>query len=157
MRLMSRALEELVKRPASMKQFTPMRAHLLRASVAREHNDLAKASECFRDARDAVADAPDAFRTKLEIDIRELSCRLDNPHDPELMELLTKIRDRYFVKIPEIEEVVREELVNCGCEHLLEHLTTATASAGIQQGLWTPDSDQPATGSTGKLWVPGQD
>ena len=153
--LLEKAIEELVSRPAAVEKFTPMRAHLLRATVARDKNDLQLASECFAAARDSVNDEPDAFRTKLEIDIRELSCRLDDPEDTELPELLSTIRDRYFKKIPEIEDVIREELANSGCMHLLDQLETAgVTSSGT---LWTPDSDKPAAESAGKLWVPGQD
>ena len=86
------------------------------------------------------SDNQDAFRTKLELDIRELSFRLDDPTDPELPALLTSIRERYFVKIPEIEEVIREELVNSGCTHLLDQLQPATAGAG--GGLWTPEKEE---------------
>lgn len=157
LRLLEQAVEELVKRPEALEKFTPMRAHLLRATVAREKNDLELASKCFEDARTAVGDDPDAFRTKLEIDIRELSCRLDNPQDPELPELLSAIRDRYFLKIPEIEEVIREELTSSGCTHLLNQLETAPAGAAQKEGLWTPDSKEPAAESGSKLWVPGQD
>ncbi len=135
--LLERATDELVKRPDALVAFTPMRAHLLRASVAREKNNLELASECFAAAHDAVEDQPDAFRTKLELDIRELSCRLDNPHDADLPKLLSAIRERYFVKIPEIEDVIREELSNSGCTHLLEQLETAGAGAG-------------------KIYIPGQ-
>ncbi|MEQ9410553.1 MAG: tetratricopeptide repeat protein [Fuerstiella sp.] len=153
--LLERAIEELVKRPEALERFSPMRAHLLRATIAREKDELKRASQCFADARDAVEDDAEAFRTRLELDIRELSCRLDNPEDPELPELLATIRDRYFVKIPEIEEVIREELVSSGCEHLLDQLEPSAAGAS-GQGLWTPGADKPA-GEASKLWVPGQD
>lgn len=154
-RLLKNATDELVNRPAALKEFNPMRAHLLRATIAREKNEFQLASECFEAARNAVEDDVDAFRTRLELDIRELSCRLDDPEDPELVDLLNRIRDRYFVKIPEIEEVIREELINSGCRHLLEHL--AVEPAGAEKGsLWTPGADKPAEGES-KLWVPGQD
>ena len=152
--LIERAVAELIKRPTALERFTPMRAHMLRATVAREKNDLSMASECFADARSSVADNQDAFRTKLELDIRELSFRLDDPADPELPALLTSIRERYFVKIPEIEEVIREELVNSGCTHLLDQLQPAATGAG--GGLWTPEKEEKAASSE-KLWVPGQD
>ena len=151
LRLLERAVEELVKRPAALEQFTPMRGHLLRATVAREKNDMQTASACFEAARNAIADDPDAFRTRLELDIRELSCRLDNPQDEELPRLLEGIRDRYFVKIPEIEDVIREELQNSGCEHLLDELAPVASS---QDGLWTPDGESSGEGG-GKLWMPG--
>lgn len=122
LRLLERAVNELVKRPEALKKFSPLRGHLLRATVAREKNELDLASQCFEDARNAIGDDPDAFRTRLELDIRELSCRLDNPQDKELPNLLTAIRERYFVKIPEIEDVIREELASSGCSHLLDQL-----------------------------------
>lgn len=153
--LLEQAIEELISRPEALKKFPAMRAHLLRASVARENNDLALASQCFADARESVDDDPDAFRTKLELDIRELSCRLDDPSDPELSKLLASLRDRYFLKIPEIEDVIREELANSGCSHLLDELEAAPAGAG-KGGVWTPSADKP-TGEASKLWVPGQD
>ncbi|APZ94820.1 tetratricopeptide repeat protein [Fuerstiella marisgermanici] len=153
--LLEQAIEELIGRPEALDKFPAMRAHLLRASVARENNDLALASQCFADAREAVEDAPDAFRTKLELDIRELSCRLDDPSDPELSKLLGALRDRYFLKIPEIEDVIREELANSGCSHLLDELEAAPAGAG-EGGVWTPGAEKPA-GEASKLWVPGQD
>ena len=152
--LLENATEELAKRPQALQEFTPMRAHLLRANVAREQNDLKRASECFAAAHDAVEEHADAFRTKLELDIRELSCRLDDPHDPELPKLLSAIRDRYFKKIPEIEDVIRDELANSGCTHLLDQLQSAAADA--KSGLWTPGSDEPQANS-GKLYIPGQD
>jgi hypothetical protein len=152
--LIERAVSELIRRPTALERFTPMRAHMLRATVAREKNDLNMASECFDDARRSVADNQDAFRTKLELDIRELSFRLDDPTDPELPALLTSIRERYFVKIPEIEEVIREELINSGCTHLLDQLQSA--AAGADGGLWTPEKEEKAASSE-KLWIPGQD
>lgn len=155
LRLLERAVEELVKRPDALEQFTPMRGHLLRATVAREKNELKRASDCFEDARNAIGEDPDAFRTRLELDIRELSCRLDNPQDDELPKLLSSIRERYFVKIPEIEDVIREELTNSGCTHLLDQL--ASVASGGTDGLWTPDGEKAKPEGSGKLWVPGQD
>lgn len=145
-KLLSPGLEELAKRPAALEKFTPMRAHLLRASVAREYNEYDKASECFEDARVAVQNEEDAFRIRLELDIRELSCRLDEPEDAKLPELLAQLRDRYFTKIPEIEGVIREELMNSNCEHLLDQLSPAVVAASGSE------SDK-----TSKLWLPGQD
>lgn len=152
--LLERATAELIRRPAALQEFSPMRAYLLRANVARERNELHTASAMFAAARDAVGNEPDGFRVRLELDVRELSCRLDDPADPDLPKLLAAIRDRYFIKIPEIETVIRAELANSGCMHLLDELEPATAAA--HSGLWTPGSDKPA-GGAGKLYIPGQD
>ena len=89
----------------------------------------------------------------LELDIRELSCRLDDPEDPILPNLLGQIRDRYFTKIPEIEEVIREELSNSGCPQLLDQLAPAiVTSAGAAASTGAGDD-----GQRSKLWLPGQD
>ncbi len=154
LRLMETGLDALVQRPDALEKFPAMRAHLLRASIARERNNLKLASECFEAAREAVADDNDAFRTRLELDIREFSCRLDDPDDPQLAELLQRIRDRYFVKIPEIESVIREELERAHRADLLPEL--ATVAAGTGGSLWTPDADT-SDSAARKLWVPGQD
>lgn len=157
LRLLESAIDELITRPNALVLFTPMRAHLLRATVAREKNDFKLASECFAAARDAVEGEEDAFRTRLELDIRELSCRLDDPQDAELPQLLAAIRDKYFLKIPEIEEVIREELSGSGCQHLLAQLESAPATKS-SGGIWTPGADKPAdTGEKSKLYIPGQD
>ena len=157
-RLLGKALEVLVQRDAALEEFSPMRAHLLRATTARENNDFDLASECFEQARRSVEDEPDAFRTKLELDIREFSCRLDRPDDPALPELLASLRDHYFVKIPEIEEVIREELISSSCEHLLQVLEATPATPSESGALWTPGQpESPADGEKSKLWVPGQD
>ncbi|MEZ6058858.1 MAG: tetratricopeptide repeat protein [Planctomycetaceae bacterium] len=156
LRLLETALDALVQRPAALEAFPPMRAHLMRASVARERNDLKLASECFAAAREAVTDDGDAFRTKLELDIREFSCRLDDPHDPDLGEILRRLRDRYFVKIPEIEGVILEELMRADRTDLISELSTVASSSGAESGLWTPGSEKRET-SGSKLWVPGRD
>ena len=61
LRLLSAAVDELVRRPDALEQFSPMRAHLLRATVAREQNNLKLASECFAAARESIDDDGDAF------------------------------------------------------------------------------------------------
>lgn len=149
-RLLQTATAELTKRPAALEEFGPVRAFLLQATTAREALDSAQVAKSFNAARDSVEDSPDAFRTKLELNIRELSFRLDDPEDPELPALLKNIRDQYFHKIPEIADVIQEELSHSGCLHLMEHLTDSP------KGLWTPDQVTADASSSSKLWMPGQ-
>lgn len=151
-RLLQTATDELVKRPDALEEFGALRAYLLQATAARESLDSAKVAECFEAARNSIEDSPDAFRTRLELDIRELSFRLDDPKDPELPTLLRNIRDQYFHKIPEIAEVIQEELENSGCLHLMEEI------GGSSTGLWTPEKEAAASsGAGGKIWMPGQE
>ncbi|MCA9083708.1 MAG: tetratricopeptide repeat protein [Planctomycetaceae bacterium] len=154
--LMEQALTQLANRPAAIQRLTPLRTYLMLATLARENNDLERASGYFNEAREAVKDDKDAFRLRLEIDIRELSCRLDNPEDPGVKTLLEEIRDRYFVKIPEIEEVIREELESSGAKHLIP-LLYQKSTHSPKGGVWTPGAQQETASTGGKLWIPGQD
>lgn len=150
-RLLQAATAELTKRPEALEEFGAIRAYLLQATAAREALDSEQVAKCFDAARDSIGDSPDAFRTRLELDIRELSFRLDDPEDPQLPTLLQNIRDQYFHKIPEIADVIREELSNSGCLHLMEDLGDSP------KGLWTPEKESAGAGSSSKLWMPGQD
>lgn len=150
-RLLQAATAELVKRPEALEEFGAIRAYLLQATAARESLDAQQVAECFEAARNSIGDSPDAFRTKLELDIRELSFRLDDPEDPQLPTLLKNIRDQYFHKIPEIAEVIREELANSGCLHLMDSLGDSSG------GLWTPQKEAATSAGSGKLWMPGQE
>ena len=149
--LLQAATAELTKRPAALEEFGAIRAFLLQATAAREALDVEQVAKCFDAARDSIGDAADGFRTRLELDIRELSFRLDNPEDPELPALLVNIKDQYFHKFPEIADVIREELSNSGCLHLMDGLGDAP------KNLWTPEKETAEAAGSSKLWMPGQD
>ena len=149
-------LDELTKRPQGIKDYDARRGWLMRAAIARAEQDYDLAYQCLNRARESAAAAPEAFRHQLELDIRELSYRLDDPADAELITLLHRIRDRYLHKIPEIEGVIREQLQIAGCPHLASELDGGLMSVGVGSSLWTPGADSEPAG-TGKLWMPGQD
>jgi len=147
-------LDAVMERPESLQKFGERRAALARAAIAREDGDYQRAFECFEKAREWVAGEADAFRNLLEIDVRELSCRLDDPTDPGLIDLLHKFRDKYIRKIPEIAEIVRTQLEDSGCSHLAKELDDDAAVST----LVLPDQAGESSGeSAGKLWLPGQD
>jgi len=147
-RLMERALDELISRPEALEVFSPRRAHLLRASIARYDGSKDVLDEAFEAARSTAENDSDAFRVRLELDLKELSFRLDDPDDPRIPQLLQVLSDEYFVKVPEIAEVVREELTRTGCEHLLSEVEP-TVEIAVSPEL----QDKPAS----KLWLPWQD
>ncbi|MCX7388856.1 MAG: hypothetical protein NTX48_19500 [Planctomycetales bacterium] len=149
-------LDELTKRPEGIKEYDARRGWLMRAAIARVEQDYDLAYHSLNRARESAAAAPDAFRHQLELDIRELSYRLDDPTDPELIGLLHRIRDRYLHKIPEIEGVIREQLQIAGCPQLASELDGGLMSVGVGASLWTPGADAEPAG-TGKLWMPGQE
>ena len=149
-------LDELTKRPEGIKEYDARRGWLMRAAIARVEEDYDLAYQCLNRARESAAAGTEAFRHQLELDIRELSYRLDDPADTQLITLLHRIRDRYLHKIPEIEGVIREQLQIAGCPQLAAELEGGLTSVGVGSSLWTPGADtEPA--ATGKLWMPGQE
>lgn len=154
------ALEEVTRRPGAISDFGARRAWLMLSAIARHDMRADDAIELLRKAREASEAGDDAFRNVLEVDVRELTYRLDDPVDSDLIPLLHRFRDRYLHKIPDIEGVISEQLERSGCGHLLSELTgggvMATASAS-STGLWTPgDSTSEPAAAGGGLWLPGQ-
>lgn len=149
-------LDELAKRPEGIREYDARRGWLMRAAIARVEEEYDLAYRCLDQARDAAEKGTEVFRHQLELDIRELSFRLDDPADPDLIKLLHRIRDRYLHKIPDIESVIREQLNLAGCSHLASELDGGLTSVGAGASLWTPGASA-ETESAGKLWIPGQD
>lgn len=149
-------LDELAGRPQGIKEYDARRGWLMRAAIARVEEDYDLAYQCLDHAREAAAAGTEVFRHQLELDIRELSFRLDDPADPELIILLHRIRDRYLHKIPDIESVIREQLNLAGCGHLASELDGGLTAVGAGSSLWTPGAAAESSES-GKLWIPGQE
>lgn len=149
-------LDELLARPGAVQAFGVMRACFMRASIAREERDIDKLTSLMNRARETAAASKDSFRECLEVDIRELAMRIDNPDDPILVELLHRIRDKYLVKLPEVASVIQSQLLNTNCEHLLAELERPVG-VGAGSSIWSPGgsgADAPAEGQS--LWLPGQ-
>ncbi|MCH2200692.1 MAG: tetratricopeptide repeat protein [Fuerstiella sp.] len=146
--LVDQVATELFRRPDAVEQYSPRRAHMMRAMVARLQNRVDDMAECFDAARKATTDDPDHFNSRLELDLKELAFRLEDPEDPGIPHLLHSMRDQYFQKIPEVAEAVRQELMRTGCDQFLPEIETPV--------IVTADH-QTQSQSSGKLWLPGQD
>lgn len=156
--LVRQGLDEIIGRPSAIKEFGARRAYLMRAAIARVEEQAELAFECLEKARQAIEPGTEAFRVHLELDIRELSYRLDDPADSQLKPLLHKFRDRYLHKIPEIEAVIIEQLDHSGCPELASELEGGLAAVTSLSGsLWTPDANPGAAGGGAQLWLPGQE
>lgn len=146
--LLERVVDELFNRPAALEEYSPRRAHMMRALVARFRNQVDRMTESFEAARQAADGGADHFQSRLELDLKELTFRLDDPEDPGIPHLLRSLRDQYFQKVPEIADAVRQELTRSGCEQFLGELDAPMIVTAGQES-------QPQ--SSGKLWLPGQD
>lgn len=151
-------LEEVLRRPSALSEFGSKRAYLMRAAIARIEEQPELTFACLEKVREAIEPGIDSFRDHLELDIRELSYRLDDPSDEQIKPLLHRFRDRYLHKIPEIEDVIVEQLENAGCIELASELEggLAAVSAG-SSSLWTPGSEERSGSGGGSLWLPGQE
>ena len=148
--LLEQVVEELFERPQVVEEYTPRRAHMMRAVVARFRNRMDDMAESFDAARKAVLHDSDQFQSRLDLDLKELTFRLDDPEDPGIPHLLRSMRDQYFRKVPEIAETIRQQLAQSGCE---KYLTELESPMIVGAGMEAP---APAS-SSGKLWLPGQD
>jgi Flp pilus assembly protein TadD len=146
-------LDEMIRRGLPLYGIPPESTFLIRASIARAESDRDLAFSLLEQAREFVSSRPDVFRLKLELDIRELAWRLDFPEDPQIVPLLHRLRDQYLRKIPELAELIEEQLTEAGCERFLPEIQLAAAPP--QSSLWTPGAQQPAQ-PAGSLWIPGQ-
>ena len=149
-------IDEMIRRGPSVAGDHPEFPFLCRSSIARSEFDTELCFSLLEQARNAVNDRPDAFRIRLELDIRELAWRLDNPEDPQIRPLLNRLRDQYLHKIPELQNLLREQLENANCLHLVSEIEgPVTPAAAPSSALWTPGSQSPNP-ARGSLWIPGQ-
>jgi len=147
--LMERVVEELFRRPKVLEEYSPRRAYLMKALLARFRNRVEDMTEAFEGARSAnLEDDSENFRSRLELDLKELTFRLDDPEDPGIPHLLRSMKEQYFQKVPEIADAIRQELTRSGCEQLLDELETPLIVTAGQES---------APQTSGKLWLPGQD
>ena len=152
----SAAIDRLRDDPEIFRESGTVRLLLMQSAILRNRNELDRSFALLDEARAELPNGTEGFRQRLEIDVRELSYRLDNPEDPQLPVLLRRFRDEYLHKVPELDELIQTQLEESGCEHLAKELEggIATAAAGSGQ-LWTPGSEAKGAGD-GKLWIPGQ-
>ncbi|MFM7058364.1 MAG: SEC-C metal-binding domain-containing protein [Planctomycetota bacterium] len=153
--LLSRTLDEMIKRGESCVGAQAVAVYMSRATIAHGDGDFSLCFELVDKARQSVT-GPEAFRMRLELDIRELAWRLKNPDDSAIITLLHKIRDLYLRKIPELADLIREQLVDADCSHLLPEFQLEKATPQ-SSALWTPGSPNPsASAAPSALWLPGQ-
>ena len=154
--LLRSALLRILDNDEILEAFGAQRACLLNAAIARANDECDLCFAMLDKARTKVPAGSEGFRNRLELDVRELSYRLDDPQDPALRSLLRKIRDQYLHKVPELGDIIADQLRTFHCEYLLAELEASGSIAPAStSALWTPGSDAPAN-TAGSLWLPGQ-
>tara|TARA_Y100000588_G_scaffold14138_2_gene15223 strand:+ start:36 stop:512 length:477 start_codon:yes stop_codon:yes gene_type:complete len=138
-----------------------LRASVTLADLCEVRHERAAAFEWLTRARKAAAGLEGEFERTLQLEMRELTLRLQDLEDPELRTLLDRLWNVYGSKLPQL----REEL-----QALVEAVDivppwTADGGTVTASGLWTPGGTGEAavTGEADeadgekKLWLPGQD
>ena len=154
-------LIEALGRPSCVERMDAFRAYLTIADIEAARGNAAEALRWLAEGEEKTASREDHFVVRLQLKMRELSIRVENPDDPELHTLLAHFRDYYLPKLPDIGPVLAQLLEAHGIPFDLGE--TALAGAGTPahgsttaSGLWTPEAPQ-ASGGGKKLWVPGLD
>jgi tetratricopeptide (TPR) repeat protein len=156
--LLKRALDELLGRSTFTLNEEALPLLISRATIAHFEGDSEVSYAYLEKARQAASETEGAFRLQLELDIRELSWRLQSREDAGIISLLHKIRDLYARKIPELVELIQEQLLDADCPHLLKEFLPEP-SAPKTSALWTPGSPASAPAESAApsgLWLPGQ-
>ena len=143
-----RVLLEVLDRDADFLEKPKIYSALAR--LARERGDLADGLNWIEKGRRSVPEDQHAFLEIARWDLQEFSTRLDHGDSPEFQEFLRGIVGYYGPKVPEMLDIMREQLEQLGIELPTVHIGDGQRpTAGA---LWTPD--QPG-GSGQKLWLPG--
>lgn len=156
-----KAAERCFDRLLEQNQFADWteQVHVLqtRGSLARVACNIDLGCSMLEQARGLVS-GPDAFRIRLELDIRQLSYLLDDLGNARIKPLLHRFRDQYLLKVPELRELLVEQLSSVGATDLLSELDGGSAGGSVGAGgLWLPGSSGEAAGAAGgQLWLPGQ-
>ena len=159
--LMYSVLTEYTGRESLQQGEDYLRASVTLADLCEVRHERAAAFEWLARARKAAAGLEGEFERTLQLEMRELTLRLQDLEDPELRTLLDRLWNVYGSKLPQL----REEL-----QALVEAVDivppwTADGGTVTASGLWTPGGTGEAavTGEGDeadgekKLWLPGQD
>jgi len=155
--LMFSVLTEYTGRESLQQGEDFLRAALTLADLCEVRHDREAALGWLARARQVVVGLEDEFERMLQLEMRELTMRLQDTKDPGLGDLLSRLWTDYGSKVPQL----REEL-----QVLVEAVDIAPpwssdGGAVTASGLWTPGDPTPAAegegGAAKTLWVPGQD
>jgi tetratricopeptide (TPR) repeat protein len=153
---LDRVLKEALSRQSCHQKIDLDRAYFTLSELARDRYERTEALDWIRKGTEHAATGEEAFVNTLRWEMRELSLRVEDPADPQLMPHVRHVLDRYAKKIPRLAEHVRTVLAAYGVR-APERLEVAGVGGHVtESGLWTP-GDADAGEQKKKLWLPGED
>ena len=136
-----------------------LRSVVTLADLCEVRHDRQAAFEWLARAREAASGLEGEFERTLQLEMRELSLRLQDTEDPGLRDLLSRLWTDYGSKVPQLREELQAVV------EAVDIVPPWDADGGnvTASGLWTP-GDPAADGGEGEgaggeksLWLPGQD
>jgi len=151
-------LREVFDRPGCLQRFDEEQLVVAMADLCAEQRRRDECLQWIARGREIAKTGENAFQRTLEWVIQELTVRLEEPDDPEIMPLLRHIGDYYLPKLPELRDEIEAMAELCGVTPpWFGDDKPATAVGAAQGSLWTPDRHTPEPAAAAKrLWLPGE-
>lgn len=152
-------LEELLTRPECGKRVDLSQVYLALIDLSVQKYDRHTAFEWIGKALEWAKSQDNHFELGLQWKMRELTLRVEDPHDPELTPLFKELWDKYGKKLPEL----RQHLTMLAMAYKLPVLkdssiiTPDQMQAESSGGILLGDAPQEPEGEGKKLWLPGQE
>ncbi len=155
-RVLHEALLEGLSRANFTEKLELQRIYGTLLELAQERNDRDETYRWIQAGRSHAQTLDQAFEKTLAWDVRELSFRVEDPGDPNLLPLVSALVRKYAKKVPQFFDYVTDLLMAYGIDFPDNLVEIARESAAFSQGgIWTPDEQSEEAGSK-KLWLPGQ-
>lgn len=150
-------LQEVLQRPGCVERYDEEQLVSAMADLCKEQSRREEALKWIARGRELAQSGENSFQRTLQWIIHELTVRLDDPGDPEIMPLLRHIGDYYLPKLPELQEEIDFLLETCGITPpWAGQGEPVVVGGGAKETIWTPDQAEPTTAGGKKLWWPGQ-
>ncbi len=157
-----RLLTAIYDRNISIPDFDTPAVCRMACSLAIRVLDLPAAQTWCERGRTANQRTGADLMARAEWDLNELEIAALSNNEEKVVEILRRCARDYFLKLPQVKQQIQqllklERLDSPRIQAIMTGTDLQAVGAGVGDGgLWTPESAA-ASGSGGKLWVPGQD
>ncbi len=157
-------LIEILNREECKKEVDLDRVYSTLTEIGHKRNQREETlSWIHKGQENARTNSENAFESELQWKMRELSFRLEDTSDPELLDFMKQIWDQYGKKTPQIKEYLKAfaEAFDLDVPWMNESafLNPGDLSGNLnKEGIWAPGENTPDSSSDpeNKIWLPGQ-
>ncbi len=152
-------LQNVLTRPAVMNRLDLNRIYTGMVEMARDRYDREACFHWLEKGKEQAKTTDKPFENQLQWEMRELATRLEDPQDPKLSQLLSRMWDYYGQKLPDLRDYLIQLVRSCNITPPWEGGGDSVGTGDGQtavDGIWVPGGETPEENSENKLWVPGQ-